>query len=325
MSQMARQQPWWFAAGSSGLGFMAGQWLDLEPLSALIPLALLIMLFPVMLEVDWERIKRVMAGPRALILSLLVNFLFCPLLLWLMVAVMGASQPEYLVVGLVIYGLVPCGGMVPGYTMMMGGDSTTALVMVVTGLVLSTAIVPLWTSLLIETMVPVPAKLISGFLLAVIILPLAGAAVMRRAYLRYGDEAQFHVVKEKLKSMAPYGLFLMTFIVFAGNAGSLAEHPAMILRAILFAGLFLLATISFVSFLSLKAAGDAKQAVALVFGSSAKNAALSLALASTAFGGKVALVVAIAGSMVQLPLMLTYLKVGQAWFPMRDDGRAGRE
>jgi ACR3 family arsenite efflux pump ArsB len=54
----------------------------------------------------------------------------------------------------------------------------------------------------------------------------------------------------------------------------------------------------------------------LVFGGSVKNSALAMALAVSVFGSKEALVVAIAGPLAQLPLMLTYVRVGRLWFPL---------
>ncbi|MGD8561978.1 MAG: bile acid:sodium symporter [Desulfarculaceae bacterium] len=316
LNQQVHRRTGLFTAVSAGLGFITGQLVEVGALDSLIPVSIIFMLFPVMLEIDYQRLQQVFAQSKVIFLSIFTNFLFCPLLLWGIISMVAPYQPHYVLVGLVLYGLMPCGGMVPTFTSMMNGNASMALSIVAASFVLSLVGVPLWTWVLIGEMIPVPFKMMSTYLLMVIIMPLAAAMVTRRVFLKYRESARFEAFKESLKEKVTYGLFFLFFIIFAKNARTLAGNPGLILEVIPLAALYLLTNLTVTSFLSIRAAGRTGNAVALVFGGSVKNSALAMALAVSVFGSKEALVVAIAGPLAQLPLMLTYVRVGRLWFPL---------
>ena len=110
-----------YGLGAIVLGIAFGEVIQLPELKFVIPLGLFFMLYPMMLDIELEEVRRVVERPGLLGLSLVLNFIASPMLMyglgWLF---LGETYPM-LLVGLVVFSLIPCGPMVPAFTGMAGG------------------------------------------------------------------------------------------------------------------------------------------------------------------------------------------------------------
>ena len=292
------------------IGLVVGKMCQGRFLKYLIPLALFMMLYPAFLETDTGVIiKGAFADRKLLLMSLLVNFTISPLLMYGLVRLFSAGLIPDLMVGLLIFSLIPGGGMGPAYTGMIHGNVGLSIAITAVGLVMSIIFMPLWTVLLIGKVVQVPAVMIIKYLFMIIILPAALAAISRRWITRTRGKTAFERIKGQFQNMTGIGLMLLIFIIFVLSGRfvmcnySLLTNiliPAVSFSLLLLAGSSLIATICRSNY------GDS---VGFAISVTLKNTAVSMALATTVFQDMTALAIAITGPLVQLPVMLIYLKI----------------
>jgi ACR3 family arsenite transporter len=164
-----------------------------------VPVAVLIwlMIFPMMLKIDFGAIKGVFAKPKGLFVTLFVNWLVKPfsmaLLGWLFITllfshVLGWIPPETAknyVAGLIILAAAPCTAMVFVWSYLTDGDGPYTLAQVaVNDLIMVFAFAPIVMFLVGVTGVHIPAQVLLTSVVVFIVIPLAAGWVARSALLR---------------------------------------------------------------------------------------------------------------------------------------------
>jgi len=303
-----RQKLWIYAFAVFGAGVGIGRVHPLPDLRFLIPLALLMMLFPAFLDVDKEKLRYVTARPLPFFAALVFNIALAPPLMYVLTGWLG-DEATGLTVGLLIFGMIPAGGMGPAYTGMLRGNVNLAVAVSAVSLLLTLVTVPFWSRLLIGRVVAVPVALIAGYLVMIIVLPLLLAVLTRRFVTRRRGEAVFIRLKDALCNYSAIGLLVLLFIIPVINgkllADSLAFLAEMLPPAAAFS-MFLLVAANAIGMALQLPYGDR---VALTVGATTKNTAIAMALATAVFSGREALAIAVAGPLVQLPVMLGYINI----------------
>ncbi|MEW6530201.1 MAG: bile acid:sodium symporter [Thermodesulfobacteriota bacterium] len=278
------------------------QWID-----SAIYIALFLMLFPPMLEVNFTGVTRVFKEPRLVTVALLLNFLVSPLLIFGLLHLFVGAGEAPLMVGIILYGSVPGGGMAPAFTGMLKGNVSLTVTIAAIGSILSLGIVPLWAKFLTGTQVQVPALLIFEHLCFIVVIPLALGVLTRRIVVWKKGESTFCSVKERLKPLSNLGLFLILFAMSLLYGDRVLSDPYFVLKIAAPVAAFL--TILFVisGAIGKAFAAPYEDAIALTLSTTAKNNAISLALAFSTFGADAGLVNAIAGPLVQLPILLAFV------------------
>ncbi len=170
-----------------------------------IPIAILIwlMIYPMMLKIDFASIKDVGKKPKGLGVTLFVNWLVKPftmaLIGWLFFKVLFAPwiSPEaanqYLA-GVIILGATPCTAMVFVWSYITGGDAAYTLVQVsVNDLIMLVAFVPIVRVLVSGASgLEVPYPVLFYSVLIFVLIPLAMGAVSRWALIRKKGERWFN-------------------------------------------------------------------------------------------------------------------------------------
>ncbi|MFC1835739.1 arsenic resistance protein [Thermodesulfobacteriota bacterium] len=301
-----------YCLGAMVLGFATGQLLDVDVPKELIPLALLLMLYPPMLDVDLRSLKKAFRRPCLPATSLLINFCISPVLAYGVAYAASLSGEPSVMIGLLLFAMIPCGGMVPAYTGMLKGNVNLSVAITCVSLLMSVVIVPIWTKLLLGRTVPVPVVLVMTYLLAAIVLPMVLGIFTRRVVIENFGFLGFEKLKSLLKLLPGYGLTLLIFVVFSTNGRLLFIEPFLIMKIIVPAACFLLILLFAGTVLSRILNSSPKDETALTISTSAKNNAVAIAVGGSAFGTDVATVIAIIGPVVQLPIMLAYVRLSQA-------------
>lgn len=300
-----------FAAFAAGI--LIGWARPIPMIKLLLPIACALMLFPAYLEISRQRLRDVFSRPLPFSLALLFNVLVSPALMFGITEFFAAGplagpMPE-LTLGLLVFGMIPAGGMGPAYTGMLGGNVNLSITVSTASLIMSMGLVPLWSRLLLGKILYVPAGLIIQYLFLIIFLPATIALIVRVYLVKKSGEPAFAALKGVLQNISVFGLILMLLIISILNASFIIGSAGHILRMFLPAASF--------SLFLLAAAGAAGRAfrlpyqdrIALTIGSTTKNTAIAMALAMTAFSGKGAVSIAIAGPLVQLPVMICYINM----------------
>jgi len=300
----------WHIGIAAAIGLATGICFPDPPFMPLVPVALFLMLWPAMLDMELSGLRYIHKRSNALFLSLLLNFLLSPLLIYALSRIFLSNAPPAIVIGVLLFGLMPCGGMAPAYTGMLQGNVGIAVSIAAVSLLLSIGLVPLWTELLIGRLVAVPTLLAARFMSITIVLPLLFALFARKVITWTSGEKAFHRLKPSLKQISPYGLMLLAFAIFAMNGRQAVQDPLLMIRIILVSFLFLTTLLAVSLFLGRMSGLWHADISALAISSATKNNAISLTLALLMFDAQAALAIAVAGPMVQIPVMLGF----QRWY-----------
>ena len=296
-----------------------------------IPLAALIwlMVFPMMLKIDFTSIKNVGRHPKGLFLTWVVNWLIKPFTmygiasLFFYVLFKGLIAPglaqEYLA-GAVLLGAAPCTAMVFVWSSLTDGDSAYTLMQVATNdLIIFVAFVPIVALLLGVGGFAIPWATLILSVVFYIAVPLVLAGVTRIIIVRKkGVEFLNASVIKKLNPLTMAGLLLTLTIIFSLQAELIWDNPLHILLIAvpLVIQTFLIFAIGYSGARLLRLPYKIAAPAGLIGASNFFE--LAVAVAISVFPDKPAVALAtIVGVLVEVPTMLLLVKIAnasQSWF-----------
>ncbi len=216
-----------------------GQIAKLEIAHINLPVAVLIwlMIYPMMIQIDWSAIKDVSKKPKGLALTLFVNWLIKPfsmaLIGWLFFRVLFAdlvdptSASEY-IAGMILLGVAPCTAMVFVWSQLVKGDANYTLVQVsVNDMVMIFAFAPIAGFLLGVSDISIPWQTLVYSTILYVLLPLLAGMVTRK--LLKADTAKIAQLSARLKPFSIAGLLLTVVLLFAFQAQTILDNPLIIL------------------------------------------------------------------------------------------------
>lgn len=275
-----------------------------------IPFLLFLMLYPMMVNLKVEDISKAVKDPKLFFIAVLMNFLLTPILGALWAHILFSHTDPYLAVGFILKVTVPCSGMVAAWTGYADGRVESALVVVALSLILAIFLVPFWMWALAGIYVSVDPLMIFKKMLLIVVIPLLLGLVTRKILVRKYGEATYK------KQIAPYfpavstcGMLPMVFVIISTQANLIIANFHWILLVVL--GISTLYPILFMlTILFSKVAHvDYGNGMALGYSVTAKNHAITIGIATTAFGGTLAVLPAAVAPIIQIPIMLLCLKL----------------
>ena len=201
-----------------------------------------IMIFPMMVQVDFGSIRRVGDRPKGLIITLVTNWVLKPFSMaflgWLFFRVIFVdlvdpqTATEY-IAGMILLGVAPCTAMVFVWSQLTDGDPNYTLVQVsVNDLIMIFAFAPIAGFLLGVTDVTVPWDTLLFSVALYVLLPLIAGALTRKLLLRAG-EARLESFLMMVKPLSITGLLATVVLLFGFQAGTIIASPlAIVLIAI---------------------------------------------------------------------------------------------
>lgn len=296
-----------------------------------IPIAVLIwlMIYPMMLKVDFQSIKNVGKNPKGLFVTWVTNWLIKPFTMfgiaWLFFYIVfkGLISPElardYLA-GAVLLGAAPCTAMVFVWSHLTKGNAAYTVVQVATNdLIILVAFTPIVAFLLGIGGVTIPwATLILSVVLFVVI-PLSGGILTRNIITRKkGAEFFQNKFIPKFGNVTTIGLLLTLVLIFSFQGKVILENPLhIVLIAIpLILQTFLIFFIAYFTSRALKLPHDIAAPAGMIGASNFFE--LSVAVAISLFGTQSPVALAtVVGVLVEVPVMLTLVKIAnktRGWF-----------
>lgn len=320
-------------------GIAIGQWVPAIPqtlskfeyANVSIPVAILIwlMIYPMMLKVDFQSIKNVGKRPKGIIVTCCTNWFIKPFTMFAIAylffyVVFSALIPadlagEYLA-GAVLLGAAPCTAMVFVWSYLTKGDAAYTLVQVaVNDLIILVAFAPIVAFLLNVGGVTIPWDTLLLSVILFVVIPLSAGVITRIAVIkRKGKEYFEQVFVRKFDHYTIGGLLLTLIILFSFQGETILNNPTHIL---LIAIPLILQTV----FIFFVAYGWAKYwklphniaAPAGMIGAS-NFFELSVAVAISLFGLQSGAALAtVVGVLVEVPVMLMLVKIAnhtRKWF-----------
>ena len=197
-----------------------------------------LMIYPMMVQVDFTSIKDVGRKPKGLILTLIINWLIKPftmaLLGWLFFKVFFAawvdpqSATEY-IAGMILLGVAPCTAMVFVWSQLTKGDPNYTLVQVsVNDIIMIFAFTPITAFLLGVTNIEVPWQTLLLSVVLYVVLPLAAGAITRKQLDSADDHSRLNTLLAKLKPWSIIGVLATVVLLFGFQAQTIINQPTII-------------------------------------------------------------------------------------------------
>lgn len=313
------------------LGVLIGKYLPAVPAflnrfeyaKVSIPMAILIwlMIYPMMMRVDFQSIKNVGKSPKGLFVTWVTNWLIKPFSmygiasLFFFVIFKAFITPElateYLA-GAVLLGAAPCTAMVFVWSNLTKGDPAYTVVQVATNdLIILVAFVPIVKFLLGVSNVSVPwATLILSVVLFVVI-PLAGGMVTRSVVIKKRGQDYFeNVFVHKFDHVTSIGLLLTLVMIFAFQGNVVLENPLhIVLIAVpLILQTFLIFTIAYIFCRILKLPHRIAAPAGMIGASNFFELSVAVAIALFGTTSPAALATTV-GVLTEVPVMLFLVKI----------------
>lgn len=214
----------------------------LEYANTSIPIAVLIwiMIYPMMMKVDFQSLKNVRKNPQGLIISTGTSWLIKPFLMFglatlffhnIFSTVISAELATQYVAGAVLLGAAPCTAMVFVWSNLTKGDPAHTLVQVsVNDLIILVAFVPIVSFLLGIGNIFVPWDTLFLSIVLFVVVPLIAGIITRTLVVKKKGLQYFHEsFVPKFDSITTLGLLLTLIIIFTFQGDAILNNPFHVL------------------------------------------------------------------------------------------------
>jgi len=298
------------------------------------PVAILIwlMVYPMMVAVDFTSLRRIHERPKGLIITLVVNWLIKPFTM----AALGvlffehffaglidpANAGQY-IAGLILLGAAPCTAMVFVWSQLTRGDATYTLVQVsLNDIVMVFAFAPLVALLLGVTDIAVPWNTLLLSVGLYVVIPLAAGIVTRlRLTARKGARGAAEIARftSRIKPLSIFGLLATVVLLFGFQGRIILDQPLLIalIAVPLLIQSYGIFAISYAAAYFWRVPFNVAAPCALIGTSNFFELAVAVAIGLFGFDSGAALVTVV-GVLVEVPVMLTLVAFANrtcAWFP----------
>lgn len=284
-----------------------------------------VMIYPMMIQIDWHAVKDIRKKPQGLMLTLVVNWLIKPFTM----AALGIfffhyvfapwvdpqSAQEY-IAGMILLGVAPCTAMVFVWSQLVKGDANYTLVQVsVNDLFMVVAFAPIAAFLLGVTNITVPWETLLISTVLYVVLPLLAGMLTRYSLAKKGGHRVGQFVA-RLKPWSVVGLIATVVLLFGFQANTIIEKPGIIgLIAIpLILQTYGIFFISWWGAKKLKLAHDIAGPACLIGTSNFFELAVAVAISLFGLNSGAALATVV-GVLVEVPVMLTLVALVNKWRP----------
>jgi arsenical-resistance protein len=332
LSMLDRMLPVWIAVAMA-VGLLLGRWVpnlnlalqqvQIDGISLPIALGLLVMMYPVLAKVRYDRLDTVTSDRRLLISSLLLNWVLGPAVMFSLAWLMLADLPEYRT-GLIIVGLARCIAMVIIWNDLACGDREAAAVLVALNSIFQVLMfaalgwfylsaLPGWLHLP-QTAINTSTSQIARSVLIFLGIPLLAGYLSRR----WGEKAKGRNWYETryLPNIGPwalYGLLFTIVILFALQGHQITSRPWDVARialpllayfAIMWVGGYLLGAVLGLGY---------ARTTTLAFTAAGNNFELAIAVAIATYGVASGQALAgVVGPLIEVPVLVALVYVSLA-------------
>ena len=332
LSTLDRYLPLWIGAAMVGgllLGHLVPQvnqalnQVQVDGISLPIALGLLIMMYPVLAKVRYDKLDHVTGDCKLLLSSLVLNWLIGPALMFALAWLLLPDLPEYRT-GLIIVGLARCIAMVIIWNDLACGDREAAAVLVALNSIFQVvmfavlgwfylSVLPGWLGLAQADITTSPWQIAKSVLVFLGIPLLAGYLTRRLGERAKGREWYESTFLPRIGPWALYGLLFTIVVLFALQGDQIISRPLDVARialpllayfAIMWAGGYVVG-----SSLGLGYA----RTTTLAFTAAGNNFELAIAVAIATYGATSGQALAgVVGPLIEVPVLVALVYVSLA-------------
>lgn len=299
-----------------------------------IPTAILIwvMIYPMMMKVDFQSIKNVGKNPKGLYVTWITNWLIKPFTMYglallffyvIFNGLISADLAKEYLAGAVLLGAAPCTAMVFVWSQLTKGSPAYTIVQVATNdLIILVAFIPIVKFLLGVSEVSVPWDTLILSVVLFVVIPLTGGILTRifiakRKGLDYFEKSFL----PKFDNVTIAGLLLMLVLLFSFQGDVIIENPLHILLIAipLTIQTFLIFFVAYIPARILKLPHNISAPAGMIGASNFFELAVAVAIALFGMDSPAALATTV-GVLTEVPIMLLLVKIANNtahWFPQQ--------
>ncbi len=292
-----------------------------------LPVAVLVwlMIFPMMVQIDFSSIKDVGRNPKGLGLTLIINWVIKPFTMaffaWIFFdkvfsSFLTPALAEEYIAGAILLGAAPCTAMVFVWSYLTKGDPEYTLVQVaINDLILLFAFIPIVRFLLGVTNITIPFDTLISSVLIFVVLPLLSGAIVNKVLIKGKGKEWFEsVFLAKLKPVSIIALLSTLILLFAFQGSKIIESPFHILLI----AIPLTIQTYFIFFAAWGLGKKMSLPHCILSPGSMIGASnffeLAVAVAIALFGlNSGAALVTVVGVLIEVPVMLSLVKISNKW------------
>ena len=197
-----------------------------------------VMIYPMMINIDFSSLKDVGKKPKGLCITLVVNWLIKPFTM----AALGIVFFEYIfydlvtpqdakeyIAGMILLGVAPCTAMVFVWSQLVKGDANYTLVQVsINDFIMIFAFAPIAALLLGVTDIIVPWETLILSVILYVLIPLVAGYLTRKKFDSTGNSIGISEFTARVKPFSIIGLLATVILLFGFQAETIIAEPLVI-------------------------------------------------------------------------------------------------